>query len=153
MRAIRIAVNMQPVTDAAGGLSFRAAVPMGVLFEKAINQAEVEQERITLEGKYTELVHALRALRPTLHRNVRRNWELGNLIVTFEHETSDTLLFIDKLSDDLARDVNYSKTMLDLNRRFRLKLPDSNLLDPQISFSAYHRNGFNPIRSAAKRRQ
>lgn len=148
-RPIRIAVNMQPATDGAGEKTWKAALPLGVLFEKSLDTAEVEQARLELESKYHALVFALRVLRPQLKAaNVQRKWEFGNLIVNFENETSDTLLFVDRLSDDLARDVDYSKTMIDLCRRFRRKVTDAHMLDPQISFSAYHRSGFNPVRAA-----
>lgn len=147
-RPIRIAVNMQPATDGANPPQFKAALPMGVLFEKSLDAAELERERTVLEEKYSALVETLRSMRPQLKEaNVDRNWAFGDAIVTFEQETSDALLFVDKLTDNLARDLNYSKSMIDLCRRFRLKVPDSKLIDPKVSFAAYHRSGFDVQRA------
>lgn len=147
-RAVRIAVNMQPVADGANPPQFKAALPMGVLFEKSLDAAELERERMLLQEKYRVLVETLRAMRPLLKEaNVHRNWAFGDAIVTFEQETSDALLFVDKLTGDLARDLNYSKSMIDLCRRFRLKFTDSTTIDPKISFAAYHRSGFDVQRA------
>lgn len=147
--AIRIAVHMQPARDENGATKFRAALPMGALLEKSLDKQEVEHARIALEEKYTTLVNSLSDLRLHLQDgNVLRYWMFGDTIVTFENQTADVLVFVDKLSDHLARDVDYSKTMIDLCRRFRLKLAE-NEIDPCLSFDAYHRNGFDPQRAAA----
>lgn len=150
MSKIRIAVRMQPVNDPADTVQFKAAVPMGVLFEKSLDPVQVENERSVLEEKYRILVETLRAMRPALReRNVLKNWMFGDVIFKFEQETGDTLMFIENLSADLARDVNYSKTMIDLCRRLRKHFADSTQLDLALSFDEYHRNGFDPARAPA----
>lgn len=144
MSSIRVAVHMQPQRDENGHTLFRAALPMGVWFEKSLDKQELETARVALEENYRALVESLRAMRPTLKEgNTLQNWMFGDEIVRFEQETARTLLFVDKLSDNLARDVEYSKTMIDLCRRFRIKLADRHLVDPHIPFHIYHRNGFD----------
>jgi hypothetical protein len=153
MPNLRIAVNMQPQRDASGQEFFRATLPMGVLFERTLDKQEVERARAALEGDYRALVENLRATRGHLRDgNVLRYWMLGDAIVAFETQTARALVFVDKLSDHLARDVNYSRTMIDLCRRFRIKLPDKSQIDPQLSFDADHRSGFDPKRAAAYER-
>ncbi len=152
-QSIRIAVHMQPIAE-NGEPCFKATLPMGAFFEPSLDKEEVERARSELEEKYRRLVENLRAMRATLKEgNVLRNWMFGDTIVSFERETSQTLLFVDKLSDALARDIDYSKTMIDLCRRFRLKIPDMTKIDPRLSFSTYHRNGFDPKRAAASKRK
>lgn len=149
-RPIRIAVHMQPAHDANGALSFKAALPMGALLEKTLDKQEVERAVTALQENYRALVEHLRAMRPQLQEgNVLRYWLFGDAIIAFETQTARTLVFVDKLSDHLARDVDYSKTMIDLCRRFRRKFPDPAAIDPQLSFDAYHRNGFDAQRAAA----
>lgn len=149
-RPVRIAVHMQPVRDENGALSFKAALPMGALLEKTLDKQEVEHAVTALQQNYRALVENLRAMRPQLQGgNVLRYWRFGDAIMTFESQTARTLVFVDPLSDHLARDVEYSKTMIDLCRRFRRKFPDPDAIDPQLSFDAYHRNGFDPQRAAA----
>src|SRR5437867_430031 len=109
---VRIAVNIQPVQDASGNASFKAALPMGVLFEKSLDAMHVERARADLEQKYSALVETLRGMRPHLKDgNILRYWMFGDLVIAFENETANALVFVDKLSDHLARDVEYSKTM------------------------------------------
>lgn len=149
-RPIRIAAHMQPARDENGALSFKAALPMGALLDKSLDRQTVEQARAALEEKYRALVENLRAMRPHLQDgNVLRYWLFGDAIITFETQTARALVFVDPLSDHLARDVGYSKTMIDLCRRFRRKFPDPDAIDPQISFNAYHRSGFDPQRAVA----
>lgn len=144
-RPLRIAVKMQPVTDGAGGIAFTATLPMAVIFEKSIDPAQVEQERLILQQQYRQLVETLRALRPKFKRGKAiDSWLCGDAIVAFEQDTFDTLLFVDHLTEHLARDVEYGKAMLDLCRRFRLHLPDKTQIDPSLPFGAYHRTGFDP---------
>lgn len=148
--AIRIAAHMQPARDENGALFFKAALPMGALLDKSLDKTELESARVALQEKYRALVQELRALRAHLRDgNVLRYWMFGDAIVAFETETADALVFVDNLSAQLARDVDYSKTMIDLCRRFRYKFPDESALDPQISFRAYHRNGFDSERADA----
>jgi hypothetical protein len=90
-------------------------------------------------------VKILRELRPTLHAgNVLRYWFFGDAVLQFER--GQGALFVDKLSDHLERDVHYSKTMIDLCRRFRQKFSDPAQINPRLTFSQYHRAGFNPSR-------
>ncbi len=153
MSLIRVAVHMQPQRDENGHTIFRAALPMGVWFEKSLDKNAVEQARAELEEKYRALVESLRAMLPSLKDgNVLRYWMFGDVVNEFELQTADTLVLIDKLSDHLARDVGYSKTMIDLCRRFRHKFSDASQIDPTLSFDAYHRNGFDPKRAAAYER-
>lgn len=148
MPAIRIAVNMQPQRDETGQVLYRAALPMGVWFEESLDKAELETARVELEEKYRALVQELCALLPHLKDgNVLRYWMFGSVIIEFEAQTAHTLLFVDKLSAHLAREVGYSKTMIDLCRRFRQKFPDPAQIDPTLSFAAYHRNGFDTARA------
>jgi hypothetical protein len=151
--AIRVAVNMQPTRDESGATTFRAALPMGALLEKSLDKQELENARAALERQYAALVANLRVMRVHLRDgNVLRYWMFGDAIVAFEAETADSLVFVDRLSEQLARDVAYSKTMIDLCRRFRNKFPDPDSIDPRLSFDAYHRNGFDPQRAAASQR-
>ncbi len=153
MSLIRIAVNMQAQRDENGHMIFRAALPMGVWFEKSLDKDEVERARSALEENYRALVTRLRAMLPHLHEgNVLRYWMFGDVVNEFELQTADTLVFVDKLSDHLARDVGYSKTMIDLCRRFRHKFSDVSQIDLTLSFDAYHRNSFDPKRAAAYER-
>ncbi len=147
-RAIRIAVNMLPTRDANGALKFQAALPVSALFEKSLDKQEVERERAALEEKYRVLVEALRAMLPHLKDgNVLRYWMFGDAVSEFETQTARTLIFVDKLSAHLARDVGYSQTMIDLCRRFRHKFSDASQIDPTLPFAAYHRNGFDTARA------
>lgn len=144
-RPLRIAVNMHPVPDGAGGTAFTATLPMAVIFEKSLDSAQVDQERLTLQQKYRQLVETLRDLRPKFkRRKAIDSWLCGDAIVAFERDTLDTLLFVDHLTLHLARDVEYGKAMLDLCRRFRLHLPDQSQIDPALPFDAYYRTGFDP---------
>jgi len=143
-RGIRIAVNMRPTRADDGAIKFRAALPMGALLEKSLDKNEVERAGAALEENYRALVETLREMLPHLKDgNVLRYWMFGDVIIEFETQTARTLVFVDKLSAHLARDVGYSKTMIDLCRRFRQKFPDAARLDPALSFDAYHRNGFD----------
>lgn len=153
-RALRVAVNMQPVDEPGQAPTFHATLPMAILFEKSLDPAEIEQERNSLQEKYTELVTNLRQRRQAFkHKRALDSWLFGDAIVTFEQSTSDTLLFIDHLTEHLARDVGYGKTMIDLCRRFRLHLPNESQIDPTLSFDAYHRSGFHPERTVASTRR
>jgi len=143
-RGIRIAVNMRPTRADDGAMKFRAALPMGALLEKSLDKNELERAGAALEENYSALVETLREM---LHHlkdgNVLRYWMFGDVIIEFETQTAHTLVFVDKLSAHLARDVGYSQTMIDLCRRFRQKFPDAARLDLTLSFDAYHRNGFD----------
>ena len=89
-------------------------------------------------------------MRPSIKEgNALRYWLFGDAIVNFETQSSQRLLVIAHLTESLARDVKYSKSMIDLCRRFRLKLPDPAQIDPRLPFSAYHRSGFNVERAQA----
>lgn len=143
-QAVRVAVNMQPARDENGTRVFKAALPMGAFFEKGLDKQELERAREALEENYRALVENLRAMLPHLKDgNVLRYWMLGDVVNEFETQNAHALVFVDKLSDHLARDVGYSKTMIDLCRRFRHKFSDASQIDPTISFDAYHRNGFD----------
>lgn len=143
-RGIRIAVNMRPTRADDGAIKFRAALPMGALLEKSLDKNELERAGAALEENYHALVDNLRALLPHVKDgNVLRYWMFGDVIIEFETQTARTLVFVDKLSAHLARDVGYSQTMIDLCRRFRQKFPDAARLDLTLSFDAYHRNGFD----------
>ncbi len=147
-QTIRIAVHMQPARDENGARVFKAALPMGVWFEKGLDKQEIESARLALEKNYRALVENLRVLLPHLKDgNVLRYWMFGDTVNEFETQNTHALVFVDKLSDHLARDVDYSKTMIDLCRRFRHKFPDASKIDPTISFAAYHRNSFDAQRA------
>lgn len=147
-RLLRIAVKVQPAQDAAGRVTYHATLPMAVLFEKSIDPEQIELERIGLQEKYRLLVETLRRIRPTLKkRHALDSWLFGDAIVAFEQDTSETLLFVDHLTEHLARDIEYGKAMIDLCRRFRLRLPDQTQIDPTLPFDAYHRSGFDPQRA------
>jgi hypothetical protein len=153
--SVRVAVKMQPAADAdpAGRAQFKATLPMGVLFEKSLDRAQLEQERAALEENYRALVATLTQIRSTLKvGNTLRYWFFGDAIIQFEQQHAHGAMFVDKLSDHLARDVHFSRTMIDLCRRFRLKFPDPARIDPRISFRAYHRSGFDPARHVKKLR-
>lgn len=147
--AVRIAVNMQPTRGENSERFFKAALPMGAFFVQGLDKQELETARVELQEKYRALVEALRAMLPHLKDgNVLRYWMLGDAVNDFEIQNADALVFVDKLSDHLARDVGYSKTMIDLCRRFRHKFSDASQVDPTLSFDAYHRNSFDPKRAA-----
>lgn len=151
--SIRVAVNMQLQRDENGHVIFRAALPMGVWFEKSLDKHELETARGELEQNYRALVETLRELLPRQHSgDVMRYWRLGDAITEFENGTANALVFVDKLSEHLARDVEYSRTMLDLARRFRQNFPDAAQVDQKISFDAYHRSGFDLERARAYER-
>lgn len=153
MSNIRIAANMQPQRDENGHVLFRAALPMGAFFEKSLDKAQVENARDGLEEQYRALVERVRALLPyDQPGNVMRYWNVGDAITEFENETATALVFVDRLTEHLARDLGYSRTMLDLSRRFRRKFPDPARVDPKISFDAYHRSGFDLERARAYER-
>lgn len=153
MSLVRVAVHMQPQRDENGHAIFRAALPMGVWFEKSLDKQEIETARGELEETYRALVETLRAMLPHLKDgNVLRYWMLGDVVNEFETQNAHALIFVDKLSEHLARDVGYSKTMIDLCRRFRHKFSDVSQIDPTIPFDAYHRNSFDPKRAAAYER-
>jgi len=153
-QAIRIAVHMQPARAENGARVFKAALPMGVWFEKSLDKQEIESARNALEEQYHALVENLRARLSRLKDgNVLQYWMFGDAVNEFESQNAHALVFVDKLSDHLARDLGYSKTMIDLCRRFRHKFPDAAQIDPALSFAAYHRNGFDAQRAAASRRK
>lgn len=136
---------MQSQTDAQGHTVFRAALPMGLLFERTLDAGQVEQARAGLEGKYLALVESLRTQRVHMKDgNVLRYWQFGDTIAAFETDTANALVFVDKLSTQLARDVGYSKSMIDLCRRLKAHFPDVMQLDPQVPFDEYHRHRFDP---------
>lgn len=150
---VRIAVQIVPVSPADGQPQFRASLPMGVLFEKELDQTALERARALLEQEYGALVATLRAMRPALRGGtVLPYWRFGDVIIQFEERARGAFLFVDKLSDHLARDIEYSKTMIDLCRRLRIKFPDASQLDPMVSFRAYHRSGFDLERAARRRK-
>jgi len=147
-QTIRIAVHMQPARAENGERVFKAALPMGVWFEKGLDKQEIESARLALETEYRALVENLRARLPHLKDgDVLRYWMFGDTVNEFETQNMHALVFVDKLSDHLARDVEYSKTMIDLCRRFRHKFPDASQIDPTLSFDAYHRNSFDTQRA------
>ncbi len=151
---IRIAVHMQPTRAEDGTRVFKAALPMGVWFEKDLDKQAIEAARGALEEHYRALVENLRARLSRLKdRNVLQYWMFGDAVNEFETQNAHALVFVDKLSDHLARDLGYSKTMIDLCRRFRHKFSDAAQIDPTLSFDAYHRNGFDAQRAAASRRK
>ncbi|TAH53475.1 MAG: hypothetical protein EYC68_02965 [Chloroflexota bacterium] len=153
MSLVRVAVHMQPQRDENGHEIFRVALPMGAFFVQGLDKQELETARIELQEKYRALVETLRPMLPHLREgNVLRYWMLGDVINEFEMQNVNALVFVDKLSDHLARDVGYSKTMIDLCRRFRHKFSDAAQIDPTLSFDAYHRNSFDPQRAAAYER-
>lgn len=149
MSNIRIAVNMQPQRDGNGNEQFRAALPMGVLFEKTLDRAEMDRAAAELEQEYAALVGQLRAHRAAMGRkDVLAYWRFGDALVAFENLHKTTILFVDRLVDHLVRDVDFSETMILLCRRFREAISDAQQVDPQQSFTNYHRAGFDPTRLA-----
>jgi hypothetical protein len=142
---------MQPQRDGNGQEHFRAALPMGILFEKALDRAEIERAASELESEYEALVARLREQRALTRKNgVLAYWRFGDALVMFEQEHKATLLFVDRLVEHIVRDVDFSETMVLLCRRFREKQPDMAKLDAQQSFTNYYRAGFDTERLAAK---
>lgn len=142
--AVRVAVKIQRVQNENGRATFRATLPLGVLFEKALDPAQLEVERVALEQRYAALVTTLKAKRVEMKSgNVLRYWEFGDAIARFEQEANAGVVFVDNLTAHLARDVNFSTTMIDLCHRFRAHIPDPAQVDPHQSFTNYHRANFD----------
>lgn len=147
MSLVRVAVHMQPQRDENGHAIFRAALPMGVWFEKSLDKQEIETARGELENAYAELITQLRAARAAMRgNNVMAYWEFGNVLVAFEDARKAGLLFVEQLTAHLVRDVEFSNTMILLCLRFRETFPDPSQIDPNQSFTNYHRAGFDPAR-------
>lgn len=145
--AIRVAVHMQPTRDENGAVHFKAALPVGALFERALDKQQVERARAELENAYAELIARLRLQRAAMRpENVMAYWLFGDALVTFENAHKTSLLFVDHLNDHLVRDVEFSNSMIILCRRFRETFPDPAQVDPRQSFTNYQRARFDPAR-------
>ena len=148
---VRVAVKMQPSMDSDASESFRATLPMGVLFEQSLDSAQMEHERIALEEKYRALVVELRALRVAMKTGaVLRYWEFGDAITRFEQ--TQGLLFVEPLTQHLVRDVRFSERMIQLCRRFREKIPRAAQVDSQFSFTRYYKFDFDLARIQPRQR-
>lgn len=151
---VRVAVKMQPSVDAEGRAIFKATLPLGVLFEKSLDPARLEDARRALETSYRALITELQRIRAAMKaRGALRYWEFGDAIARFEDEHASRVLFVEPLTAHLVRDVPFSETMVLLCRRFREKIPSAAALDPRLSFNRYYRAGFDPTRLAKTARR
>jgi len=147
MSFVRIAVHMQSARAEDGTRVFKAALPMGAFFVQGLDKQEIETARGELENAYAELIVQLRAARAAMRgNNVIAYWQFGDALVAFEDAHQAGLLFVEQLTIHLVRDVEFSETMILLCRRFRETFPDSSKIDPNQSFTNYHRAGFDPAR-------
>ncbi|MGB8647384.1 MAG: winged helix DNA-binding domain-containing protein [Anaerolineae bacterium] len=150
---VRIAAKMNRVTGADGQTTFKASLPMGVLFEKSLDPAQLDTERTALEERYHALVARLQEIRAQMKSgSVLSYWDFGDAVARFQAQERESVLFLEALTRHLERDIPFSETMIILCRRFRQKL-DRSQVDPAIPFTRYHRSGFDLDRLQARARQ
>jgi hypothetical protein len=152
--AVRVAVQMQPLRDESGSEQFKAALPMGVLFEKSLDREQMKRERAALEENYRALVTTLRRLRTGLGSgDLFAYWNIGDAIAQFHAERAGQILFVENLNRHLQRDVPLSAGRLWVCEMFRRKFPDRSQIDPRQSITNYQRANFDAARLAPRTRQ
>jgi hypothetical protein len=142
---LRVAVKIERMTGANGLETFKATLPMGVLFEKSLDRARLEAEQRALEERYRTLLEDLQLIRAAMRSgNVLRYWEFGDAVARFAAENDSGILFLEKINQHLERDLGMSLGRLWVCETFRKRFPDRSKIDPERSITNYQRANFDP---------
>jgi hypothetical protein len=154
MRNIRIAVQVQKKVDSEGNETFKASVPMRLVFEKDFDIAWLNTELKKFEKEYTNLVTSLKNIIKEIKSTrgkgkVLLYWKLGDEIVNFMEYNERGALFLENMMRHLARDTGVSVSTLTRCKKFRLCYPDISTIDQDKSFNSYlslFERGYNSVK-------
>jgi len=158
MKNIRIAVQVKRVENSEGKESFKASVPMSLIFEKDFDAEWLNSELKKFEGKYVELVDNLKAISKEIKSTRAKGrvllyWNFGDKVFKFIEQNETGVLFLENVTRYLVRDVGISDKMLTRCRKFRLLYPDISEIDPDRSFDSYVKTFEGGYISAKKRQE
>lgn len=142
MKDIRIAVQIKKAKNPEGKESFKASVPMRLIFEKDFDAEWLNSELKKFEEKYVELVDNLKAISKEIKSTraegrVLLYWNFGDKVFKFIEQNEAGVLFLENVTRYLVRDVGVSDKMLTRCRKFRLLYPEISKVDPSKSFDSY----------------
>lgn len=157
MKNIRIAVQVKKAENSEGKESFKASVPMRLIFEKDFDAEWLNIELKKFEEKYVELVDNLKAISKEIKFAQRKGkvllyWKFGDEALKFIEQNEAGVLFLENVTRYLIRDVGVSDKMVTRCRKFRLLYPEISKVDPNKSFDSYV-STFEGGYLSAKRRQ
>ncbi len=142
MKNIRIAVQVQKKEDSEGNETFKASVPMRLVFEKDFDAEWLNTELKKFEKGYTGLAtnlkNILKQIKSTRGKGkVLLYWKLGDEIVDFIEYNEKGALFLENMMRHLSRDAGISISTLTRCKKFRVSYPDMSTIDPDKSFNSY----------------
>ena len=142
MKNIRIAVQVKKAENSEGKESFKASVPMRLIFEKDFDAEWLNGELKKFEEKYVELVDNLKAISKEIKSTRAKGrvllyWNFGDKACKFIEQNETAVLFLENVTRYLVRDVGVSDKMLTRCRKFRLLYPEISKVDPNKSFDSY----------------
>jgi hypothetical protein len=142
MKNIRIAVQIKKTKNSNGKESFKASVPMRLIFEKDFDAEWLNSELQKFEEKYVELVDNLKAISREIKSTRAKGrvllyWNFGDKAFKFIEQNENGVLFLENVTRHLVRDVGVSDKMLTRCKRFRLTYPDISKINSTRSFDSY----------------
>jgi hypothetical protein len=142
MKNIRIAIQVQKKVDSEGNETFKASVPMRLVFEKDFDVEWLNTELKKFEQEYTDLVTSLKNILKQIKSTrgkgkVLMYWKLGDEIVNFMEYNERGALFLENMMRHFVRDTGVSVSTLERCKKFRLFYPDISTIDPDRSFNSY----------------
>lgn len=142
MNPLKIGIEIKRIRDSKGKEILKAAVPMGIVFEKEFDASFVETETEKFEQRYTSLVEKLKFLLQRIKDKSIRNrvliyWEFGHLIDRFIDANNDGIFMLGTMVKHLTRDTGASDKLITRTRRFYRMYPSKDRIDPNRSFDSY----------------
>jgi len=157
MKNIRIAVQVKKAQNSEGRGTFKASVPMRLMFEKDFDADWLKTELKKFEEEYINLVINLENISKQIKSTrgkgkVLLYWKFGDEASKFIEQNENEVLFLENVTKYLIRDVGVSDKMIARCKKFRLLYPDILKIDPNRSFDSYV-STFEGGYISAKRRQ
>ena len=157
MKNIRIAVQVKKAQNSEGRGTFKASVPMRLMFEKDFDADWLKTELKKFEEEYINLVINLENISKQIKSTrgkgkVLLYWKFGDEASKFIEQNENEVLFLENVTKYLIRDVGVSDKMIVRCKKFRLLHPDILKIDPNRSFDSYV-STFEGGYISAKRRQ
>ncbi len=151
MKNIRIAVQVKKAQNSEGRGTFKASVPMRLMFEKDFDADWLKTELKKFEEEYINLVINLENISKQIKSTrgkgkVLLYWKFGDEASKFIEQNEKGVLFLENITRHLVRDVGVSDKMLTRCRKFRLLYTEISKIDQNKSFDkTYIRNLFPNI--------
>jgi len=158
---MKIAVQIKQIKDADGTEVLKATVPMNLIFEKDFDAKRLNEELQKFECKYLKLVDSLKTISRLIKDRQRRGkvilyWMLGDEIQQFSNENKSSNLFLENQLAHLIRDTGLSEKMISRCRKFRLRYPNIEEIDPGKCFDNYIKTfeqGYISAKKSNKRKE